>query len=223
MKPERDFSWLLASSLHEMKNSLALLRQELDECLPVLQEREPERAAVLSYEAARLSHAMVQLLGLYKLDHAYSLQLEEIYLPEFFQGLQAEHAPLMRQRGVELQLECPEDLLWFFDERLVASALNTLINNAIRYTRDCIRITARVEGGRLVLEVADNGDGYPEFLLQRGDAPEAPVDSGMGSTGLGLFFAGRVAAMHVNQGQVGCTRLFNGPPLGGGVFQLCLP
>ncbi len=218
-----DFSWLLASSIHEMKNSLALLRQELEACLPSLEQQAPERAAMLTYETARLSHAMVQLLGLYKLDHAYSLQLEEVYLPEFFQGLQAEHAALMQQRGLSLQLDCPEELLWFFDERLVASALNTLINNAIRYTRDRIQIRAAVEAECLLLEVADNGQGYPENLLELGNAPEAPVVSGMGSTGLGLFFAGRVAALHENQGRRGQTRLCNGGPLGGGVFQLLLP
>ncbi len=223
--PERDdFAWVLASSIHEMKNSLALVRQEMEAFLPRLMEQDPERARLVEYEMARLGHGMVQLLRLYKLGRGASLHLEEVFLPEFFQGLRAEHGLLMERRGISLEVDCPDDLLWFLDETLVAGALNSLVNNAMRYSRDRIRLSAREQAGFLLLEVADNGPGYPPHLLELGNAPaEATWESGMGSTGLGLFFAGKVAALHENRGRRGYTRLHNGQPLGGGVFQLFLP
>ncbi len=220
---EQPFSWLLAGSIHEMKNSLALMQQELESLLPALESQDARRAALLHYELARVNHGMVQLLQLYKMDQGPVLRVDQVYVPEFLQGLEAEHRLLLRHQGVRLELDCEPELLAFFDERLVASAMNNLINNAIRYTRDRIRLSAVSRDGGLCLQVADNGPGYPDTLLELGNAPDEALPSGSGSTGLGLFFAGKVAALHENGQRNGHTRLFNGEPLGGGVFQLWLP
>jgi hypothetical protein len=49
------------------------------------------------------------------------------------------------------------------------------------------------------------------------------INHSSGSTGLGLYFAGRIAALHQRNGVEGRTRISNGGPLGGGVFSLYLP
>jgi hypothetical protein len=44
-----------------------------------------------------------------------------------------------------------------------------------------------------------------------------------GSTHLGLYFAEEIARLHKQKNRVGYIRLENGPPLGGGSFNLFLP
>jgi K+-sensing histidine kinase KdpD len=64
-----DFSAVLASSVHDMKNSLCLLMQSIEDLGQSLVETDPvsrEHLASAHYEAARLNTGLVQLLSLYR-------------------------------------------------------------------------------------------------------------------------------------------------------------
>ncbi len=64
-----DFSTVIASTVHDMKNSLAMLMQAHSQWLsrlPAAQAQGPEQA-VVEHEFAHLNGMLVQLLGLYKL------------------------------------------------------------------------------------------------------------------------------------------------------------
>ena len=101
------------------------------------------------------------------------------------------------------------------------------INNAIRYTKDTIRLSVREHDGMLELRVEDNGDGYTQALLDAGsaamDGMAAGVNFSTNSTGLGLYFSSEVAKMHKHRGSSGSIALENGGALGGGCFILRLP
>ena len=97
------------------------------------------------------------------------------------------------------------------------------INNAVRYARHAVLITVSDEAGQLVLTINDDGDGYPAEMIERQADYVQGINHSSGSTGLGLYFAGRIAALHQRNGVGGHTRISNGGPLGGGVFSLCLP
>ena len=101
------------------------------------------------------------------------------------------------------------------------------VNNAIRYTRDRIRLWVGVEGDYLEVRVADNGDGFPPAILETG--AEAMKSGGgkvnflSNSSGLGLYFSSEVARMHKHRQRHGGIALENGGALGGGCFVLRLP
>ena len=64
-----DFSMVLASAVHDMKNSLGMLLNSLDE---LRQEQadttgDSPRFNTLQYEAERMHNDLVQLLGIYRL------------------------------------------------------------------------------------------------------------------------------------------------------------
>lgn len=101
---------------------------------------------------------------------------------------------------------------------LVRQAIRRLAGNA----RDAvgsdgpIRVTARVERGALVLEVADDGPGMPEHVLSRAGEPFFTTRPGRGM-GLGLFFVNGLAA------QLGGSFTLRSAPGSGTVATLTLP
>lgn len=222
-----DFSTVIASTAHDMKNSLAMLMQAHSQWLarlPEAQRQGPEQG-VIDFEFAHLNGMLVQLLGLYKLG-VNQMPLQPAYheLDDFIEAQLAAHQEVFASRGILATYEVdPLSPLGFFDRELIASVLGNCINNAIRYARESLLITVSDEAGQLVLSINDDGDGYPAEMLERQADYVQGINHSSGSTGLGLYFAGRIAALHQRNGVGGRTEICNGGPLGGGVFSIYLP
>lgn len=220
-----DFSMVLASAVHDMKNSLGMLLNSLDE---LRQEQAPlvsgsSRFNTLQYEAERMHSDLVQLLGIYRLgENNLSAHSDEHFLPDFLYQHMGRHAPLLEGLGIQSTIEA-DDINGFFDEDLLTGVLNNTINNAIRYTKSRVALTASEQQGFLVIGVEDDGDGYPENMQRNGTPEFKSLDFKSGSTSLGLFFASSVAQLHSNGDRHGFIRLHNGGHLGGGVFEIWLP
>lgn len=220
-----DFSMVIASAVHDMKNSLGMLLNSLDE----LRTEHGNSLAgtksfnTLQYEAERVHNDLVQLLGIYRLDEqTLSAHIEEHYVPDFLMEHLARHTPLLEGLGIEYSVDA-EDINGFFDDDLLTGVLNNTINNAIRYTRSRVRLTARENDGYLVIGVEDDGQGYPESMQHSGTLSFKSLDFKSGSTSLGLFFASTVAKLHNLGDRSGEIRLHNGGTFGGGVFEIWLP
>ncbi|WP_236011996.1 sensor histidine kinase [Marinobacter mangrovi] len=223
--PTPDFSMVMASAVHDMKNSLGMLLHSLDELREELSPSvtQSPRFNTLRYEAERVHSDLVQLLGLYRLDQSnLSAHIEEHYVPDYLEAQLARHVPLLDGRGIDYEIAA-EAVSGFFDADLLTGVLNDTLNNAIRYTHKQIRISNREEDGYLVLQVADDGNGYPSSMLSATPDTAAPIDFTSGSTRLGLYFANAVAHLHREGGRSGFVHLYNGGPLGGGVFEIHLP
>ncbi|WP_303292111.1 sensor histidine kinase KdpD [Marinobacter sp. SS5-14b] len=223
--PTIDFSMVLASAVHDMKNSLGMLLNSLDE---LRNEHEQTLAGsnkfnMLQYEAERMHNDLVQLLGIYRLgEDNLSAHIDEHFVPDFLADHLARHTPLLEGLGIEYEI-ASEEINGFFDEDLLTGVLNNTINNAIRYTKSKIRLTGRQQDGYLVLGVEDDGRGYPENMQHTGTLNFKALDFQSGSTSLGLFFASSVARLHSEGERSGSIKLHNGGALGGGVFEIWLP
>jgi signal transduction histidine kinase len=180
---------------------------------------------VIEFEFAHLNGMLVQLLGLYKLG-VNQMPLQPAYheLDDFIEAQLACHQDVFASRGIAATFEVdPLSPLGFFDRELIASVLANSINNAIRYARHAVLISASDEAGQLVLTINDDGEGYPAQMIEHQAEYVQGINHSTGSTGLGLYFAGRIAALHQRNGVGGRTEISNGGPLGGGVFRLYLP
>ncbi|MGL6245458.1 sensor histidine kinase [Pseudomonas sp.] len=222
-----DFSTVIASTVHDMKNSLAMLMQAHSHWLARLPdpERHSPEQGVIEYEFAHLNGMLVQLLGLYKLG-VNQMPLQPAYhdLDDFLEAQLACHQEVFASRGIVATYEVdPLSPLGFFDRELVASVLANTITNAIRYARQALLISVSDEDGQLVLTINDDGDGYPAQMIELQADYVQGINYSSSSTGLGLYFAGRIAALHQRNGVGGRTRISNGGPLGGGLFSLYLP
>ncbi|MCG5515773.1 HAMP domain-containing sensor histidine kinase [Ectothiorhodospira sp. 9100] len=224
-----DFSAVLAISIHDMKNSLNMVLNSLDALLENhsgdSMQCDPARLTQLRYEARRVNDTLIQLLTLYRNDTGgFTPRFAPVMIQELLEDYWLSNKPLMDHRGVSCQLHCDPDLIWVMDRGLVSSLLENVINNTIRYTQDRLSISARQEWGWLVLQVDDNGPGYPEAMLGgRSLEDQGDFDPTEGRTGLGLYFCALVADMHADETRRGYVELSNRGNLGGGCFTLRLP
>jgi two-component system sensor histidine kinase SenX3 len=222
----------LASTAHDMKNSISVLSGTLERLLgeasPQPEPAYPQMAHML-YQTRRLNDNLMQLLALYKQvgKPGYPFDIEQLELGQLVEQVVGLERVLLQSRGVSLELDYDPHLIWHLDEDLIAGVLAHAINNAVHYTRDKVRLAIAQVDGCLEIRVEDNGAGYPQTMLDAGAAAMSGVASGVNfmtnSTGLGLYFSSEVAKMHRHRGRQGALRLENGGAYGGGCFVLILP
>lgn len=224
-----DFSDVLASSIHDIKNSLGLILNSLNELVddPNNHIANPHQASLLQHETQRANSALIQLLNLYKIGNAQLVaQISEHNLDDFFEDVIADNQAVCRALNLELTHTCDQYLTGYFDADLVHGLLNSAIGNAGRYANTKILLSATFEERYCVIRLEDDGAGFPDSLPQwlsaENDAPKLTSDPAR--THLGLYFASRIAALHrTPDGRTGTIRLRNAHILSGGCFELWLP
>lgn len=220
----------LASTTHDMKNSISVLSGTLERLLdgatPETEKAYAQMGQML-YQTRRLNDNLMQLLALYKQvgKPGYPFDVQPVEVGQLVEQVVAQARVLLESRGVALELDVDPDLVAHVDEDLIVGVVSHAVNNALHYTRDRILLAARESDGWLEIRVEDNGAGFPPALLAAG----TPASSASGvnfltnSAGLGLYFSGEVARMHRHRDRHGAVRLENGGRLGGGCFVLTLP
>ena len=225
--PELDFTTVLASTVHDMKNSLSMLLGTLDQLKDQCEQdgcRAQHKLLQMQYEGRRVNGNLIQLLALYRIQNTqYFANITENDVSEFLEENMFEHQDLLAPRGIKLALSCPEDLVWFFDRELVAGVINNVVNNAQKYTKDQMKLSASITNGLLAIHVEDNGSGYPAQMLHSGSGNPTALSFETGSTGLGLYFASVVAQLHKNKDKAGYIVTSNDGIDGGGRFTIYLP
>ena len=133
--------------------------------------------------------------------------------------------PAMDARSHQFRLLVPPEDVWVnADETRLAQVLQNLLSNATKFTPvgGAITLSARVEGGRLHVDVEDNGEGISPMAMQsifelfsQGDGLAASRQSGLG---IGLSLARSLVEMH------GGSISAKSPGIGqGSVFSFELP
>lgn len=119
--------------------------------------------------------------------------------------------PAARRRGLTLTIDSASVPDFRGDAEDLAEILGALVENAVKWARSTVRVAASGAGGRLLLEIVDDGPGIPAeartHLLTRG----ARFDESAPGHGLGLAIAAdRIRAYG------GCLALEDAP--GGGLL-----
>lgn len=228
MVKQIDFSTLMASTVHDMKNVIAAVSQAYESLLaemPEALQRSPQ-ARLIEQEALRLDAMLMQLLGLYKLEHG-QLLLQPIYyrLDELFEDLHIRHRELLEYRNIDFQVDVAEpDLEAYFDVSLIGTVLDNALGNALNFCKKTIRLHAQREENGVLLSVSDDGEGYPSSLLGEVRYKESSsMDRNTGSTGLGLYFAANIIALHDQDERLARLELSNDGPLSGACMKIWLP
>lgn len=115
---------------------------------------------------------------------------------------------LRRTVGADVELDADPTLRTTVPASALAQAATNLLANCERHAPGArVRVTARRQGGSILVEVADDGPGLApgaeQWALQRGVR-----DSGAGGSGLGLYVSAGLLAEHG-----GTVRLLPGDPL----------
>ena len=225
--PEFDYTALLASSIHEVKNSLNMLLNSIDQVVGSCDDASCPAFKTFSqiqYESKRVNDDLVELLAIYRIrNDQYVVNIDEYSIYEFLLENIGQHEMMLQKREIEYQLDCDEALYWFFDRDLLTGVLSNVINNLYKYTKDKLHISASREDNYLVIKIKDNGPGYPENMLISNDDNQKSINFDQASTGLGLYFSRLVAELHKNKGHNGFIKTTNDGIDGGGCFSIYLP
>lgn len=218
------FPTLLASTVHDIKNSLGTLQglvQQLTQKPELSQDPELHQ---LEFEANRINHSLMQLLVMYKIDQRnFSLSIDEHPAIDLINDAKAQQSRLSQSNQIEVEIECDADLLCYCDFQNISNALGTVLNNAQRYCHNRVIISARQESNFLLFSIEDDGRGYPAHMLNTDFAHPNTLDWVSGNTGLGLYFATAIAKLHKSRDKHGFVAIDNLSRIGGARFRLFLP
>lgn len=224
---EIDFSTILAASVHDMKNSVGMLIASLEgvmDDMPPANEVQSRRFSTLHYEASRISGDLVQLLTLYRMQNSLlPVRIDEHYVLDIFDDQIARNDKLLESAGINMKVDCDDNLNWYFDLDLIGSVVHNILINCARYTKSALSIAAEVRDDMLRISINDDGPGFPTEMLEKsaGQLEEDEVRSG--KTHLGLHFAQQIASAHKQNNRCGYIKLSNGGSLGGGLFEIFIP
>jgi K+-sensing histidine kinase KdpD len=200
---------LAAIIVHDIKNELALLEGELREMTAV---PEQERAVHAHGTCIALQDKLIGFLTLYKASSQGLIAQIDAHSPQDFLAALVKRLHFSKA-GVTVSVarhDMPH--VGFFDEHLVALALEAALQNAMRFAHSMIEIDCRQEAGSLVFSVRDDGDGVGAKEAEE----EAP------STGLGMNLCNVIAQAHIKSERKGSATLRNHPE-SGAIFELRLP
>lgn len=169
----------------------------------VSDEEKRQRYIEAIYSKSQFVSDMIEdLFELAKLDRtAAALTVEDADIAEFLRSMAAEHYDQIEDKGLQLELDIPEETVIFsFDRKEMSRAISNILGNAIRHNQPGTAIYAGLTDmpGQISITIADNGAGIPENIRDtifdpfvRGDASRS--SSG---TGLGLAIAKKIIERH---------------------------
>lgn len=219
------FADVIGASVNDMRNSLGQVLYKLSGLSEELVEPETKAGLqVVEYEVTRMQNVMNQLHGLYLIEaDSLTIQMQEIYVFELIDDILAGMDGLLADKKIEVELR-GEDICWYLDPNLISSVLNIAILNAVRYTNNKICISLMHCERGLSISIDDNGQGYPDIVLERFNSVKAgEFIEEVSSQNIGWLYCEKIAALHKNQGSVGETILDNESVISGGRLQVFLP
>jgi two-component system sensor histidine kinase CpxA len=200
----RSHKQLLTDVSHELRSPLARLQAALG----LVRQRGgvPSTAELdrMDREAERLNELIGQLLSLARLESGVQVPaMESMDLRDMLQTITDDARMEAAPRGRGVRLEVPDaGLVLAGDARLLHSAVENVVRNAIRYTAPGTDVVLSVQAApdHVLLRVRDHGPGVPDALLPRLFEPFVRVgedrDRSSGGHGLGLAIAERAVRLH---------------------------
>jgi len=201
----------VADASHELRSPLTAIRTGLEVGLS-----HPDRAPwpQIAGRAVRQSQRLEQLIaGLLVLARADAHRLAARRQPVDLAVLLADLRDTTPAPGISVDLSVPPGTATTGNPEDMSRMFRNLLDNAVRYARHRVAITAAGGPDGVVVEIADDGPGIPAEERERVFGRFVRLDAGRehasGSAGLGLAIAREIAAAH------GATIVLTAAPGGG--------
>ena len=182
---------------HELRTPVSAIRGELEAMMDGLIPVDQEHVRSLHAEIGRFGTIIEGLEELSRAEASgLSLYRQSFDLRQFLANINGRYGKMFRDKGVGLQLECPEDITLHADPDRISQVMINLLNNALKATEagGSVAVTGRKEPGRIIVEVADTGHG-----IGKEDLPfvfERFFKRGAGGLGLGLAISRELILAH---------------------------
>jgi signal transduction histidine kinase len=200
----------VADASHELRSPLTAIRTGLEVGLSHPDRAPwPEIARRAERQSQRLEQLIAELLELAKADaHQLAARRQPVDLAAMLADLAATPAP-----GISISLSVAPGTATTGNPEDLSRMFRNLLDNAIRYARHRVLITAAARPEGIVVEIADDGPGIPEEERERVFGRfvrlDASREQASRSAGLGLAIAREIATAH------GATIVLTEAPGGG--------
>lgn len=195
---------MTADIAHELRSPLSVLMGYTESLSDGVLQPTDAILRAMHAESRLLSH-LVDDLRILSLADAGELTLNRTLTPvaELLERAAASHRPKAQAKGIHLHLEISPHLpAIFLDPERCLQVLGNLLGNAIRYTPvgGAISVRGLMAGDRVLLQVADTGQGIPPDQLPhifdrfyRADSARTISEA---ESGLGLSIAKSLVELH---------------------------
>jgi len=215
----------IADAAHQLRTPIAGLKTQTE--LALRQSQSGEAQATLQQlrnAAERTTRLVNQLLSLARAEPGVGrvTAVERVDLAALACDTTADWVPRALERNIDLGVEnCNEAIMVDGDAMLLGEALNSLLDNAIRYTQPGGHVTVRLarHNGHALLSVEDDGPGIPQSDRERVfERFYRVLGTGVEGCGLGLAITREIA-----RGHNGDASVSPGPEGKGTVANILLP
>ncbi|GAA5012105.1 HAMP domain-containing sensor histidine kinase [Kitasatospora paranensis] len=182
----------VADASHQLRNPLAALLLRVELLGLELPDGHQDEIGAVREEGARLARVLDDLLGLATAEHARP-EPEPVDLTALVLARLDAWRPVANQRAIELAWDGPALAHCWADPIGFGSALDAVLDNALKFTPSGCRVAVAVVLGRkeVTVSVTDSGPGLTEDELARiGDRFwRSPRHQNVDGSGLGLSIA----------------------------------
>jgi PAS domain S-box-containing protein len=196
----------LALLAHELRNPLAPIRSALQ----VLARRSPDNPEIAQAkeiadrQVRHMTRLLDDLLDVARISEGkLEIRREAVDGAEILRRAVDAELPFVQERGLELSLDLPEEPAGVdADPVRLQQIFVNLLNNAAKYTDagGKIAVSARAEGGQVVVRVRDTGIGIDPTMVARLFEPFVQVERrekrSVGGVGLGLAVVRKLVELH---------------------------
>lgn len=196
-RQEREQEFLIEAA-HELKTPLAIIQVNAHS---LVQARDPQRmqeaSAGLSQGVHRATHTVHQLLALTRSDaDGGDDDLHALDLVTLVRDRLVLAAQIVVQREIDIEFQSPESCMLALHRESMASLIDNLVDNAVKYSPQSGQVVVRVEEDKdsVRLMIADEGPGIPHELRKKVfERFFRQAGQDQAGSGLGLAIAERAA------------------------------
>ena len=199
LRRERHF---LADAAHELRTPLAVVQAQahiLEHATSALEKSNAVNELNLGIERAASLIQKLLLTAKVSVD-TYTPQFEKINLTAFVQERIASLMVLAARKNIDIELHAPHSSWVQIDRESFMSAVDNVLDNAIRYTPQGGQISVHIEktsADKLRLRIMDNGQGIaPQWQNRVFERFFRIPGTEQQGSGLGLAIVKRVLALH---------------------------
>jgi signal transduction histidine kinase len=221
----RELAHDLSNPLTVVMSSVELLGRELKKVERSLESSDRSESAMKYITVIEEGlERCTELLGVWRnLEKNNDLELKPCPISPFLNKIRREAEAMIGDRDIQLtfHMENMEEVVLQADTLQLHRTIINLLGNAmdaVSPKSGAVTLKTTLRSHVVQIEVADNGPGIPEELLEKIFEPYFTTKEEGKGTGLGLYISQRIVERHG-----GALMVQNAPGGGGAVFQIELP
>ncbi|HVN54122.1 MAG TPA: ATP-binding protein [Anaerolineaceae bacterium] len=199
---------IVSNISHELRTPLTHIKGYVEllvsEAMGSLTEQQVSALQVVQRSSERLEQQVEDLIRFSTSEKGeFTLRISAVDVRRLFETVVSRASARIRQAKHEIHILCPPDLPRVrADEEKISWAVLALVDNAIKFTPPCGKITLRAENtdGLITIAVEDTGIGIPADRIGEIFEPFHQLDGSAtrryGGTGLGLALVRQIIEAH---------------------------